>query len=60
MNVRMNDVGSAIIPSIDMASVAGVPFGGEVTPSGEGNRLYLVEVARFGPQGATGYQEYAE
>ena len=46
--------------SIDMASVAGVPFGGEVTHRDTGNRLYLVELARFGPQGAAGYREYEE
>ena len=44
--------------SIDMASVAGVPVSGEVTQTDVANRLYLVEVARFGPQGAKGYQEY--
>jgi uncharacterized protein (DUF1330 family) len=46
--------------AIDMASVAGVPLGEEVTRRDEGNRLYLVEVARFGPQGAAAYQEYEE
>lgn len=46
--------------SIDMASVAGAPLGGEVTQTAVGNRLYLVELARFGPQGAKGYQDYEE
>jgi uncharacterized protein (DUF1330 family) len=44
--------------SIDMASVAGLPIGGMVTQAELGKRLYLVEVARFGPQGAQGYQHY--
>jgi uncharacterized protein (DUF1330 family) len=46
--------------SIDMASVAGAPLGGEVTQTDVGNRLYLVEVARFGPRGAKGYQDYEQ
>jgi uncharacterized protein (DUF1330 family) len=46
--------------SIDMASVAGVPIGGMVTQDELEKRLYLVEVARFGPQGAKGYQHYQE
>jgi uncharacterized protein (DUF1330 family) len=46
--------------SIDMAAVAGVPVGGDVAQTDVGNRLYLVEVARFGPQGAQGYQDYEE
>jgi uncharacterized protein (DUF1330 family) len=44
--------------SIDMVSVAGLPIGGTVTQEALGKRLYLVEVARFGPQGAAGYQHY--
>lgn len=46
--------------SIEMASVAGLPAGGEVTQADVGERLYLVEVARFGPQGAKGYQDYEQ
>jgi uncharacterized protein (DUF1330 family) len=46
--------------SIAMASVAGMPVGWEVTQTDVGNRLYLVEVARFGPQGAQGYQDYED
>ena len=46
--------------SIDMASVAGVPSAGEVAQADLEQRLYLVEVARFGPQGAQGYQNYEE
>jgi uncharacterized protein (DUF1330 family) len=44
--------------SIDMVSVAGLPIGGAVTQEELAKRRYLVEVARFGPQGATGYQHY--
>ena len=43
-----------------MVSVAGFPIGGTVTQDGLGKRLYLVELARFGPQGAQGYQHYQE
>ena len=46
--------------SIDLASVAGLPIGGTVTEEALGNRLYLVELARFGPQGAKGYQHYQQ
>src|SRR5262245_2713309 len=46
--------------SIDMASVAGAPAGGELTQADVRSRLYLVEVARFGSQGAKGYQEYEQ
>jgi uncharacterized protein (DUF1330 family) len=46
--------------SIDMASVAGVPTDGEVTQTDVADRLYLVEVVRFGPQGAKGYQDYED
>src|SRR5262245_58099187 len=46
--------------SIDMASVAGALAGGEVTQTDVGDRLYLVELARFGPQGAKGYQDYEQ
>ncbi|HJZ47303.1 MAG TPA: DUF1330 domain-containing protein, partial [Roseiflexaceae bacterium] len=46
--------------SIDVAAVAGLPAGGEVTQTDVGSRLYLVELARFGPQGAKGYQNYEE
>jgi uncharacterized protein (DUF1330 family) len=44
--------------SIDMVSVAGVPTGGTVTQEELGKRVYLVELARFGPLGANGYQHY--
>jgi uncharacterized protein (DUF1330 family) len=46
--------------SIAMVSVAGVPVAGEITQTDVGDRLYLVEVARFGPLGAQGYQDYEE
>jgi uncharacterized protein (DUF1330 family) len=46
--------------SIAMASVAGAPAGGEVAQTDVGDRLYLVELARFGPQGAKGYQDYEQ
>ena len=46
--------------SIDMASVAGVPTDGEVTQTNVAERLYLVEVVRFGPLGAKGYQDYED
>jgi uncharacterized protein (DUF1330 family) len=46
--------------SIDMVSVAGFPIDGTVTHEALGQRLYLVELARFGPQGAKGYQQYQE
>ena len=46
--------------SIDMASVAGVPVAGEITQTDVADRLYLVEVARFGPRGAQGYQDYEQ
>jgi uncharacterized protein (DUF1330 family) len=46
--------------SIDMASVAGFPISGTVTQEALGKRLYLVELAHFGPQGAQGYQRYQE
>jgi uncharacterized protein (DUF1330 family) len=46
--------------SIDMVSVAGLPIGGTVTQDELGKRLYLVELAHFGPLGAQGYQHYQE
>jgi uncharacterized protein (DUF1330 family) len=46
--------------SIDMVSVAGFPIDGTVTHEALGQRLYLLELARFGPQGAKGYQQYQE
>src|SRR5262249_16167687 len=46
--------------SIDVAAVAGLPAGGEVTQTDVGSRLYLLELPPFGPQGAKGYQNYEE
>jgi uncharacterized protein (DUF1330 family) len=46
--------------SIHMVSVAGFPTRGTVTQEALGQRLYFVELARFGPQGAKGYQHYQE
>ena len=46
--------------SIGMASVGGLAVRGSVTSEGLGKRLYLVEVARYGPQGVSGYRRYED
>jgi uncharacterized protein (DUF1330 family) len=46
--------------AIDMASVEGLPVGGTVEHGELGKRTYLVEVARFGARGASGYRHYEE
>ncbi|MFZ5896258.1 MAG: DUF1330 domain-containing protein [Myxococcota bacterium] len=44
--------------SIDMMAINGVAIEGEVVNETVRERLYFVEVARFGPGGATAYAEY--
>ncbi len=46
--------------SIEMAQAGGPPTRGAVTADRLDRRLYLVEVARFGPRGADGYQQYEQ
>jgi len=44
--------------SIDMVAVGGLSIAGTPTKEQLDQRLYLVELARFGPNGAQGYQQY--
>jgi uncharacterized protein (DUF1330 family) len=44
--------------SIEMRMVNGVPMSGEIAPGDANERLYLVEVARYGARGVEGYREY--
>jgi uncharacterized protein (DUF1330 family) len=44
--------------SIEMRVVSGVPISGEVAPGDAGDRLYVVEVARYGARGVDGYRAY--
>jgi uncharacterized protein (DUF1330 family) len=46
--------------SIDMAQVSGMPVRGDAGEDGLDGRLYVVEVTRFGPEGAAGYRRYEE
>jgi uncharacterized protein (DUF1330 family) len=46
--------------SITMASVGGVAVRGESVSGDASGRLYLLELARFGPAGAVGYRAYEE
>jgi uncharacterized protein (DUF1330 family) len=46
--------------SIDMATVEGSSVAGSEAPGDVAQRLYLVEVARFGPEGPAGYRRYEE
>ena len=46
--------------SVDMVAVGGRPVRGEVVESGIGDRLYVVEFARFGGGGGVGYRTYEE
>lgn len=44
--------------SIDMVAVGGLPVEGRVSNERLGERVYAVEIARFGPKGAAGYRAY--
>jgi uncharacterized protein (DUF1330 family) len=46
--------------SIDMLVVGGVPIGGRVDEGGVAERLYVLEIARFGAGGAAAYRSYEE
>jgi uncharacterized protein (DUF1330 family) len=44
--------------SIEMSAIGGFPIGGVVTDDRVAERLYLLEIARFGPSGVAGYRNY--
>lgn len=44
--------------SIEMAAIGGLPIGGDVSEAELAKRVYLVELAQYGPQGAAGYEAY--
>lgn len=46
--------------SISMAAVGGLPLAGEVADGNLRDRLYVLELARFGASGASGYRDYEE
>jgi uncharacterized protein (DUF1330 family) len=46
--------------SIDMISIEGAPIAGNVSSEALANRVYLLEVGKFGAEGADGYRRYQE
>jgi uncharacterized protein (DUF1330 family) len=46
--------------SIDMVAIGGLPIRGQVTDERLDERIYAVEMARFGSSGAAGYRAYEE
>lgn len=46
--------------SIDMVGIGGLPSGGRATGDRLGERVYVLEIARFGSNGEAGYRSYEE
>ena len=46
--------------SIDMVAIGGMPAGGEIIEGRLAERVYTIEIARFGANGVSGYRSYEE